>query len=156
MYSVKKKHPKDRITQDACSAIEDYLRESDQKDNYKKQDIISLSLSIPFKNKNIKYRITSLKNISIIPKLEDNNFNDIINQYKKSENVYTNIGNIFNEIDLEQNESKNNIGKSQTNENCKEKEEISQNTEKLEILEDGSICVKNTTGMISSSLGEKI
>ena len=34
MHSVKKKQPKDRITQDACSAIEDYLRESEQKDNY--------------------------------------------------------------------------------------------------------------------------
>ena len=153
MHSVKKKQPKDRITQDACSAIEDYLRESDQKDNYKKQENISLSQSTPFNN--IKYKITSLKNISTIPKLEENNFNDIIKQYIKSEKAYINTGNIFNDIDIGEKESKNIIGKSQTNENFKEKEEISQNTEKFEILEDGSICIKNTTGMISSSLGEK-
>ena len=121
MHSVKKKQPKDRITQDACSAIEDYLRESEQKDNYKKSDNISLS---PFKNKNLKYRITSLKNISIIPKLEENNFNDIIKQYIKSEKTYINTGNIFNDIDIGQIESKNVIGKSQTNENFKEKDEL--------------------------------
>ena len=155
MYSVKKKQPKDRITQDACSAIEDYLRESDQKDNYKKQDIISLPIYIPFKNKSTKYRITSLKNISIIPKLEENNFSDIIKQYIKSENAYINTGNIFDDTGIGQNESKTIIVKSQIKENNKEKEEISGNTEKLEILEDGSICIKNTTGMISSSLGEK-
>ena len=155
MYYVKKKQPKDRITQDACSAIEDYLRESDQKDNYKKQDIISLPIYIPFKNKSTKYRITSLKNISIIPKLEENNFSDIIKQYIKSENAYINTGNIFDDTGIGQNESKTIIVKSQIKENNKEKEEISGNTEKLEILEDGSICIKNTTGMISSSLGEK-
>ena len=153
MHSVKKKQPKDRITQDACSAIEDYLRESDQKDNYKKQE--NISLSIPFKNKNINYKITSLNNILTIPKLEEKIFNDIIKQYIKSEKAYVNTENIFNDIDIEQNESKNIIGKNQINENFKEKGEFSQNTEKFEILEDGSICIKNTTGMISSSLGEK-
>ena len=66
-----------------------------------------------------------------------------------------NTGNIFNDINIGQNESKNIKGKNQINENFKEKEENSQNTEKFEILEDGSICIKNTTGMISSSLGEK-
>ena len=155
MHSVKKKQPKDRIIQDACSAIEDYLMDSEQKDKYKMQDNISLSPLITYKNRKAKYKITILKNISIIPKLEENNFNDIIKQYIKSGNAYITSGNIFNDVDIGQNESKNFIGKSQTNENFKEKDEFSQNTEKFEILEDGSICIKNTTGMHSSSLGEK-
>ena len=152
MYSVKKILPKDRLVQDACGAVEDYLKESDKKDNSKKIDNLSL-----LQNKNYKkYTITNLKNISIVPNLEEGNFIDIINNYKKyPENLYINSGNIFNEFDTLQNEIKTIISKSLTNESNKEKEEISQNTEKIEILEDGSICIKNTTGMISPSLGEK-
>ena len=152
MYSVKKILPKDRLVQDACGAVEDYLKESDKKDNSKKIDNLSL-----LQNKNYKkYTITNLKNISIVPNLEEGNFIDIIKNYKKyPENLYINSGNIFNEFDTLQNEIKTIISKSLTNESNKEKEEISQNTEKIEILEDGSICIKNTTGMISPSLGEK-
>ena len=129
-----------------------YLKESDKKDNSKKIDNLSL-----LQNKNNKkYTITDLKNISIIPNIEEGNFIDIIKNYKKyPENLYINSGNIFNEFDTLQNEIKTIISKSLTNESNKEKEEISQNTEKIEILEDGSICIKNTTGMISPSLGEK-
>ena len=138
MHSVKKKQPKDNITQDICGAIEDYLRESDQKETYTK--------SIYLTNKN--YKITSLKNISKLPNLEEDNFINIIKEY----NSNINTTNIFNEIDIA---FKPIISKSLTSDNLREKEESSQNNEKYEILEDGSICIKNTTGMISPSLGEK-
>ena len=150
MHSVKKKIPKDRIEQDTCSAVEDYLRESEQKYNNIKDDYLYLS-----SNKKNKYKMTSIKEISIIPILEDYNFIDIIARYIKSEKLYK--SNIFlSEKEIPHNEYKTILEKNQINEINKEKEEISQNTEKVEILEDGSICIKNTTGNISPSLGEKL
>lgn len=147
MCSIKKKIPKDSIEQDTCQAIEDYLRESDQKYNYKNDDYLYLSGN----NKN-NFKMTSLKDVSIIPTLEDYNFIDIIAQYIKSEKLSKN--NYLSEKEISQNDYKT-IDKNKISEN-KEKEEISQGTEKVEILEDGSICIKNTTGMISPSLGEKL
>ena len=139
MYSHKKKQPKDRIIQDACGAIEDYLRESEQKDTNKKY------IDLPYNN----YKITSLKGIFQRPNLKEDNFIDVIKEYN---NTYISTGNLFNDMDIA---FKPNISKSFNSLNLKEKEESSQNNEKFEILEDGSICIKNTTGMISTSLGEK-
>ena len=141
--------PKDNIEQDTCDAVEDFLRESDHKNNNIKDDYLYL----PFNNIN-KYKMTSIKVISIIPILEDYNFIDIIAKYIKSEKLYKN-NILLSEKEIPHNECKTIIEKNQITEN-KEKEEGSQNTEKVEILEDGSICIKNTTGMISPSLGEKL
>ena len=151
MYSVKKRQPKDRIEQDTCGAVEDYLKDSEQKDNYRNNDDYS-SLSLYQKN---EYKITLIKNIKIPPILEDDNFISTINSYIKSENnFYKNNENIFIDKDMRQKEFKSFIEKGQINENNKGKD-ISQITEKVEILEDGSICIKNTTGIASPSLGEK-
>ena len=140
MYSVKKKQSKDRIIQDACGAIEDYLRDSEQKDTYKKCSCL------PYKN----YKITYLKNILNMPVLEEDNFTKILNEYNNS---CISIGNAFNEIDIA---FKPIMPKSlASSENLRGNEEVSRGDEKYEILEDGSICIKNTTGMISTSLGEK-
>ena len=148
MYSVKKKSAKDRIEQDTCEAIEDYLRESEKKDNLKNEHLL-LSL---YKKK--QYKMTSIKNISIAPILEDNNFTIIINKYIKSD-VYKNSTDIFNEKEISKNDYRIINQKNKIIMNKKEKELRSPNTEKVEILEDGSICIKNTTGMISPALGEK-
>ena len=140
MYSVKKKKSKDRIIQDTCGAIEDYLRDSEQKDTYKK------CTYLPYKN----YKITYLKNIVNMPTLEEDNFTDILKKYNNS---YISKGNALNEIDIA---FKPIMSKSlASSENLREKEEVSRGDEKYELLEDGSICIKNTTGMISPSLGEK-
>ena len=124
MCSIKKKIPKDSIEQDTCQAIEDYLRESDQKYNYKNDDYLYLSGN----NKN-NFKMTSLKDVSIIPTLEDYNFIDIIAQYIKSEKLSKN--NYLSEKEISQNDYKT-INKNKKSEN-KEKEEISQGTEKVEI-----------------------
>ena len=148
MYSVKKKSAKDRIEQDTCEAIEDYLRESEKKDNLKNEHLL-LSL---YKKK--QYKMTSIKNISISPIIEDNNFTVIINKYLKSD-VYKNSTDIFNEKETSKNDYRIINQKNKIIMKKKEKELRTPNTEKVEILEDGSICIKNTTGMISPSLGEK-
>ena len=147
MYSVKKKQSKDRIIQDACGAIEDYLRDSEQKDNNTNNYLIYSS------NKQSNYNPTNIILISMIPKLENGIFIDTIKQYIQSENIHIYNSNIFDEVERNQNGHQIIIEKYQKNEN--EKDDISQNMEKFEILEDGSICQKNTTGMISPSIGEK-
>ena len=148
MYSVreKQKKAKDRIEQDICSAVEDYLKESEQKHYLEKSNDYKL-------NKKNKYKKTCIKNISIAPILEDDNFISTIKNYMKSENLYINEGNIFNNDEILVNRYKSFSEKSPINESNKD---ISQNTEKVEILEDGSICIKNTTGLVSPSLGEKL
>ena len=147
MYSVKKKKPKDHFIQNTYVAIEDYLRDSDQKDNNINNYLIYSS------NKQINYRPTNIKLVSMIPILENGIFIDTIKQYIQSENLHINNSNIFDEVERSQNGHQIIIEKYQKNEN--EKDDISQNMEKFEILEDGSICKKNTTGMISPSIGEK-
>ena len=148
MYSVrgKPKKAKDRIEQDICSAVEDYLKESEQKHYLEKSNDYKL-------NKKNKYKKTCIKNISIAPILEDDNFISTIKNYIKSENLYINEGNISNNDEILVNRYKSFSEKSPINESNKD---ISQNTEKVEILEDGSICIKNTTGLVSPSLGEKL
>ena len=148
MYSVreKQKKAKDRIEQDICSAVEDYLKESEQKHYLEKSNDYKL-------NKKNKYKKTCIKNISIAPILEDDNFISTIKNYIKSENLYINEGNISNNDEILVNRYKSFSEKSPINESNKD---ISQNTEKVEILEDGSICIKNTTGLVSPSLGEKL
>lgn len=71
----------------------------------------------------------------------------------KSENLFKNEGKILNDDEIFVNKYKSFSEKSPVNESNKD---ISQNTEKVEILEDGSICIKNTTGLVSPSLGEKL
>ena len=148
MYSVreKQKKAKDRIEQDICSAVEDYLKESEQKQYLEKSNDYIL-------NKKNKYRITNIKNISNIPIIEDDNFISTIKNYIKSENLYNNEGKILNDDEILINRHKSFSEKSPIIES---KKDISQNTEKVEILEDGSICIKNTTGLLSPSLGEKL
>ena len=150
MYSVKKKKPKDSFMQNTYGAFEDYLRDSEQKDNNNNYLIYS-------SNKKINYKPTNIKIISFIPKLEDGNFTETIKKFIQSENFhinYINNSNILDDVERSQNGHQIIIEKFQKNEN--DKDEISQNMEKIEILEDGSICKKNTTGMISSpSVGEK-
>ena len=104
-------------------------------------------------NKKNKYKKTSIKNILKVPILEEDNFISTIKNYIKSENIlFKNEGKIFNDDEIFHNRYKSFSEKSQINESNKD---ISQNTEKVEILEDGSICIKNTTGLLSPSLGEK-
>ena len=148
MYSVreKQKKAKDRIEQDICSAVEDYLKESEQKHYLEKSNDYKL-------NKKNKYKKTCIKNISIVPILEDDNFISTIKNYMKSENLFKNEGKMFNDDEILVNRYKSFSEKNQINESNKD---ISQNTEKVEILEDGSICIKNTTGLLSPSLGEKL
>ena len=148
MYSVREKHKKakDRIEQDICSAVEDYLKESEQKHYLEKNNDYKL-------NKKNKYKKTCIKNISIVPILEDDNFISTIKKYMKSENLFKNEGKILNDDEIFVNRYKSFSEKSPVNESNKD---ISQNTEKVEILEDGSICIKNTTGLVSPSLGEKL
>ena len=148
MYSVREKHKKakDRIEQDICSAVEDYLKESEQKHYLEKSNDYKL-------NKKNKYKKTCIKNISIVPILEDDNFISTIKKYMKSENLFKNEGKILNDDEIFVNRYKSFSEKSPVNESNKD---ISQNTEKVEILEDGSICIKNTTGLVSPSLGEKL
>ena len=148
MYSVreKQKKAKDRIEQDICSAVEDYLKESEQKQYLEKSNDYIL-------NKKNKYRITNIKNISNIPIIEDDNFISTIKNYMKSENLFNNEGKILNDDEILINRHKSFSEKSPIIES---KKDISQNTEKVEILEDGSICIKNTTGLLSPSLGEKL
>ena len=148
MYSVREKHKKakDRIEQDICSAVEDYLKESEQKNYLEKSNDYKL-------NKKNKYKKTCIKNISIVPILEDDNFISTIKKYMKSENLFKNEGKILNDDEIFVNRYKSFSEKSPVNESNKD---ISQNTEKVEILEDGSICIKNTTGLVSPSLGEKL
>lgn len=148
MYSVREKHKKakDRIEQDICSAVEDYLKESEQKHYLEKSNDYKL-------NKKNKYKKTCIKNISIVPILEDDNFISTIKKYMKSENLFKNEGKILNDDEIFVNKYKSFSEKSPVNESNKD---ISQNTEKVEILEDGSICIKNTTGLVSPSLGEKL
>ena len=148
MYSVreKQKKAKDRIEQDICSAVEDYLKESEQKQYLEKSNDYIL-------NKKNKYRKTNIKNISNIPIIEDDNFISTIKNYIKSENLYNNEGKILNDDEILINRHKSFSEKSPIIES---KKDISQNTEKVEILEDGSICIKNTTGLLSPSLGEKL
>jgi len=148
MYSVreKQKKAKDRIEQDICSAVEDYLKESEQKHNLEKSNDYIL-------NKKNKYRKTNIKNISNIPIIEEDNFISTIKNYMKSENLFKNEGKILNDDEILINRHKSFSEKSPIIES---KKDISQNTEKVEILEDGSICIKNTTGLLSPSLGEKL
>ena len=148
MYSVREKHKKakDRIEQDICSAVEDYLKESEQKHYLEKSNDYKI-------NKKNKYKKTCIKNISIVPILEDDNFISTIKKYMKSENLFKNEGKILNDDEIFVNRYKSFSEKSPVNESNKD---ISQNTEKVEILEDGSICIKNTTGLVSPSLGEKL
>ena len=126
MYSVKKKSAKDRIEQDTCEAIEDYLRESEKKDNLKNEHLL-LSL---YKKK--QYKMTSIKNISISPIIEDNNFTVIINKYLKSD-VYKNSTDTFNEKETSKNDYRIINQKNKIIMKKKEKELRTPNTEKVEI-----------------------
>ena len=126
MYSVKKKSAKDRIEQDTCEAIEDYLRESEKKDNLKNEHLL-LSL---YKKK--QYKMTSIKNISISPIIEDNNFTVIINKYLKSD-VYKNSTDTFNEKETSKNDYRIINQKNKIIMKKKGKELRTPNTEKVEI-----------------------
>ena len=139
MYSDKRarKSQSDRIEQGnlAPSNSDSFL----PKIILNKQHAKNSPFSSSSKKKKTKRIITN--DIPLMPLLNEDNFFNIIQTFTKYENSLTNKN---------ENLTPNNLKNSNSNKE-NDLSNSSKSTPKVEILEDGSVCIKNTTGMISPS-----